>query len=234
MQQYNPNNFPSMFKEVSTMNLAFGNTFGNNTTARIQKQCANIPDEFKELQAAIAAKDFTEVRDAMCDILVFSLGAFHLMGRDFDELYGHNDVPLIEFKGGWTLFEKLEAHAQSFDELMSNLYLSLTPDGGPRQAEEDLYALITWAMQIADITGYPALADMHAVYVSNMSKFCANDEELDATVDKYRALKVALYAEGEYPTMCVKSSEDQKDINGDNYPKGKFLKGVKYQPPVFA
>lgn len=224
----------SMFQEVSDMNIAFGNNFGGNTTARIQKQCANIPDEFKELQLAIAAKDITEVRDAMCDILVFGLGAFHLMGRDFDELYGHNDVPLIEFKGGWTLFEKLEAHAQSFDELMSNLYLSLTPDGGPRQAEEDLYALITWAMQIADITGYPALNDMHAVYVSNLSKFCKNQEELQDTVAKYMNLEVQVYPEGEFPTVCVKSEFDQKDINGDNYPKGKFLKGMKYQPPAFS
>lgn len=229
----NPNKYQSMFGEVSCMNLAFGNTFGNNTNARIQKQCANIPDEFKELQAAIASKDFTEVRDAMCDILVFSLGAFHLMGRDFDELYGHNDVSHILYHGRST-FEALEAHAHRFDDLMGKLYLSLTPDGGPRQVEEDLADIVMWAMQIADITGYPALADMHAVYVSNMSKFCANQQELDATFDKYLALGVEVYAEGDFPTMCLKSSKDQKDINGDNYPQGKFLKGVKYQPPVFA
>lgn len=223
----------SMFQEVSAMNLAFGNTFGNNTTQRVQKQCANIPDEFKELQVAIAAKNITEVRDAMCDILVFSMGAFHLLGRDFDELYSHEGVPVINYPHG-SVWEKLSSHSKRFESLMNSLKDSLLPDGVPRQAEYDLADIIMWAMQIADITGHPALADMHAVYVSNMSKFCANEKELDATVDKYGKLGVEVYSEGEYPTKCVKSFGDQKDNQGQNYPSGKFLKGVKYQPPVFA
>lgn len=223
----------SMFAEVSKMNLAFGNSFGNNTIARIAKQCANIPDEFKELQVAIQNKNITEVRDAMCDILVFSMGAFHLLGRNFDESYAHLGVSLIDYGNGDT-FEKLESHSTRFPLLMADLEHSLDSTTGTGCMEDALYDIIDWAMQIADITGYPALADMHAVYVSNMSKFCTNDDELDKTMTKYAAIDVLVYEEGEYPTKCVKSACDQKDINGDNYPKGKFLKGVKYQPPVFA
>lgn len=236
MQQFSPENFHSIFDEVSTMNLAFGNSFGNNTPQRVQKQCANINDEFKELQVAIANGNLIEIRDAMCDILVFSLGAFHLMGRDFDERYGYQGVPVVNYPAE-EMCDKLQLHTLRFPYLLKNLEhhleTTLVLDSDTTPIEKALWEIITWAMQIADLTGYPAMKDMHAVYVSNMSKFCANDADLTFTVEKYGKLQVEVYAEGEYPTKCVKSFKDQKDINGENYPKGKFLKGVKYQAPVF-
>jgi len=90
-----------MFQEVSDMNAAFGNPKGDPTkfihnegavlTAteqqawdRLEKQCKNIVAEYRELMDAIAARDVTAVRDALCDINVFSLGAHHLMGHDAD------------------------------------------------------------------------------------------------------------------------------------------------------
>jgi hypothetical protein len=76
-----------MFKQVSTMNDAFGNSKGNPQEinfSRLEKQCSNILDEYNELQVALAAKDPILVRDALCDIMVFSLGAFHFMGADAD------------------------------------------------------------------------------------------------------------------------------------------------------
>lgn len=78
----------AMFKQVSTMNEAFGNPKGNPQEVdftRLQKQCSNILDEYNELQEALASQDPILIRDALCDIMVFSLGAFHFMGADADE-----------------------------------------------------------------------------------------------------------------------------------------------------
>ena len=77
-----------MFKDVSIMNTAFGNEKGDKNRinwARLRSQATNIPDEYEELLEAILHHDITEVRDALCDIMVFTLGAYHFIGYDADK-----------------------------------------------------------------------------------------------------------------------------------------------------
>lgn len=152
-----------MFQQVSEMNTAFGNPKGNPTSIdweRLTKQCRNILDEYSELMVALEMRNLDEVRDALCDINVFSLGAHHFIGANADD-------------------------------------------------------------------------DMTAVVEGVLTRFCQNQADLDATLDKYTSLGVLVYTEGEFPTVCLKSAHDQKDINGENYPKGKFLKSVSYATTVF-
>lgn len=87
-----------MFSNVCKMNQAFGNPAGNPlyfllspgtpegeaAWAKLKRQCGNIAKEYEELQTALAARDLDKVRDALCDINVFSLGAHHFMGIDAD------------------------------------------------------------------------------------------------------------------------------------------------------
>lgn len=99
------------FQLVSEMNTAFGNPKGdpnNIDWSRVRKQCLNIPDETGELFIALGADpvkvkaavkllkeagadvgplaviEVDEVRDALCDIPVFALGAQHFMGVNGD------------------------------------------------------------------------------------------------------------------------------------------------------
>lgn len=77
-----------MFKSVSTMNHMFGNPKGdpdNINYTKLTNQASNIFDEYQELQEAINAKDVTAIRDALCDIMVFALGAYHFIGYDADK-----------------------------------------------------------------------------------------------------------------------------------------------------
>lgn len=95
-------------ERVVEMNEAFGNPAGNYPPYDIEhivRQCRNIFDEYLELLEAlgysasiigqlrdahnsisrewcprISPPDFVEVRDALCDIQVFSIGAQHLLG----------------------------------------------------------------------------------------------------------------------------------------------------------
>jgi predicted HAD superfamily Cof-like phosphohydrolase len=76
-----------MFKQVAYMNEVFGNHKGNPLDPnwdKLSNQSSNILDEYEELLEALKAKDMIGVRDALCDILVFTLGAYHMTGFDAD------------------------------------------------------------------------------------------------------------------------------------------------------
>lgn len=90
----------SMFKLVSDMNEAFGNAKGDPLKINgkaLMSQCKNIGSEFKELMLEFGIKveityeqaptgtvagEVTGIRDGLCDIMVFALGAYHRMGYD--------------------------------------------------------------------------------------------------------------------------------------------------------
>lgn len=77
----------SNFTDVSRLNTLWGNLKGdpnNIDWVKLDSQAKNIKDEYDELMEAIAAKDVTEVRDALCDILVFTYGAGHMAGVPLD------------------------------------------------------------------------------------------------------------------------------------------------------
>lgn len=98
----------SIFERIKEMNEAFGNPEGDPKNINwdvIKSQCNSILDEFIELQRGLGLEETTlrflmgargsldqavypltpnlkDVRDALCDINVFSGGAHHLMGID--------------------------------------------------------------------------------------------------------------------------------------------------------
>lgn len=77
----------SMFEAVKNMNECFGNPAGNPDKVdfvRLGGQAKFIKDELKELMDAIGAEDSIGVRDAVCDLLVFTMGVAHLMGADLE------------------------------------------------------------------------------------------------------------------------------------------------------
>ena len=77
--------------------------------------------------------------------------------------------------------------------------------------------------------GFDADRDMHSVLNGVMTRFIKNAEDKQATINMHAAKGVkSVYFEGDYPTMIMKSAEDQPDA-----PKGKFLKSASYCEPVF-
>jgi Phosphoribosyl-ATP pyrophosphohydrolase len=73
---------------VQEMSLAFGNPQGdplNPNWEKVEAQRKGIREENEdELGAAIAKRDIEAARDALCDVMVFALGAYHAMGYDAD------------------------------------------------------------------------------------------------------------------------------------------------------
>lgn len=81
--------------------------------------------------------------------------------------------------------------------------------------------------------GYDADADMEVINKSNMSKFCQTQDEVDRTQAYYRGLQVEVEVrtkEVDGKTFfAIVSAKDQTGNNGQYYPKGKQLKGIKYR-----
>lgn len=79
------------------------------------------------------------------------------------------------------------------------------------------------------LMGIDADRDMQSVINAVMSRFIKDPEDLKATVAKHAAKGVTfVYFEGDYPTMIMKSGDDQPDA-----PRGKFLKSASCVDPVF-
>ena len=94
----NPEGDPRAFEPIFNVGFGTATAIEYDTAAwkRLEKQCVNIGSEFIELMQGFGieanltlkrvetgkAFDVNTVRDALCDINVFSLGAHHFMGYD--------------------------------------------------------------------------------------------------------------------------------------------------------
>lgn len=228
---------PVIFQQVEEMNEAFGNPKGTPfellrdapeasvaALVRLRSQCANIGHEFNELETAVKHNNMLEIRDALCDILVFTYGAFHFIGALPASLQVVRDA--------------VDLVPENKDVLAGSSVVSfLSPAleiGEDQTIIAALNCIVAYVMRAYRDIGHDVEADMQAVYDSNMSKFCANEDDLNKTGDKYTDLGVEFHVEGEFPHKCLKSSKEQTDLTGERYPKGKFLKGIRFRKPVFA
>jgi NTP pyrophosphatase (non-canonical NTP hydrolase) len=130
-------------------------------------------------------------------------------------------------------WDRLESQAKNIlDE-----YNELMDDGiGPKdinQVRDAISDILVFTLGLAHMAGIPVEEDMAGVDRSNRTKFCANPEQLIATIDKYDALGVEVYADGEYPMKRVKSAKYQVGLDGKDYQKDKMLKSVTFEEPVF-
>lgn len=127
--------------------------------------------------------------------------------------------------------------ASEFIELMGGLgfeaTVDLKPNGSPVSIENVRDALCdihVFAYGAHHFLGLDADADMDVVIDAVFTRFCKNKGQLAATMKHFDELGIKYYVEGIFPTICLKSAEDQMM---PEYPKGKFLKAVGYSTPVF-
>lgn len=130
-------------------------------------------------------------------------------------------------------WDRLEAQAKNIlDE-----YNELMKDGiGPKNINEVRDAIcdiLVFTLGLAHMAGIPVEEDMAEVDRSNMSKFCADEDDLTETLMKYRDLGVYVYTEGEYPMLRVKSAKEQTGLDGKLYQAHKMLKSVSFSEPKF-
>jgi len=216
-----------MCANIVQMNEVMGNPSGCavGNLPRLVSQLRNVEDELTELDFADASDQPALGRlDALCDIVVFTVGGYHLMGWDAAEDLQNLDMPMpvgnpIEMLE--KINEQMQAHLEELAE---------TPEA-VTSVRACMRSLVAWAFALAEQENYNMYGAMGEVFRSNMSKLCENQEIMDATKAKFEKLKVPHYEEGEFPLKCVKASADCRDDYGNSYRKGKFLKSTSYSPP---
>jgi predicted HAD superfamily Cof-like phosphohydrolase len=156
-----------------------------------------------------------------------------MMETNFNKVEHYNNL-IGNHKGDIKKLDKAAISAQlnlikeEFDELCESVALEYT--GGIRDAIADVLVTV---YGLAHRMGIDADKDFNAVHKSNMSKFCINAEEVIETVEKCSSIGLTVYTEGQFPEVSIKSYEDQEDVNGKFYPKGKQLKSVNWKEPTF-
>jgi hypothetical protein len=158
-----------------------------------------------------------------------------------NESFGNQKGNPLKINGN-KLVAQCKNIASEFQELMKPLGFDVafqfTPREDPNKPSIDdirdaLCDIMVFALGAHHIMGYDANRDMTSVIDGVMTRFCKDNDEECATIEKYDELGISLYAEGEYPTRCLKSTHDQLGKDGDTYPKGKFVKSVGYHKPAF-
>lgn len=86
-------------------------------------------------------------------------------------------------------------------------------------------------IRMADLLGFNFEGGWDEIHASNLSKVCKTQQDLKKTQVYYNKLGVKTYAEETGGGWVVKVAEDFTDTEGNNYPKGKFLKSVSYKKP---
>lgn len=131
-------------------------------------------------------------------------------------------------------WDRLESQAKNIlDE-----YKELMEDGiGPKdmqQLRDAICDILVFTLGLGHMAGIDVEVDMKAVDLSNRSKFCKDQQVLDATVAKYHKLGVETYVDGEFPMKRVKSAKEQTGNDGKLYQANKMLKGILFREPLFS
>lgn len=215
--------------------------------ARIRHQCGLIVEEAEETLQGLSAGDVELVRDGLADVLVTVTGLLHRAYPtekhtwEFDKALFPGPV----YYPTETLslaINSLSNYGASFKKI-SQGEMAIDMD----ELRQACFHLVTFVQLFATITGIPLFEDHAAVSRSNMSKFDTDRETAELTVAKYAALGIdveireTVYGETNY--FVVVSAKDQEvemfatdgTSNGiRQFPKGKFLKSVNYQEPVYC
>lgn len=215
-----------IFQRVCAMNEAFGNPKGDPESInwqRLQTQAKGALTEVRELESALADRDIEAVRDALCDVMVFAHGGHHAMG------VVDIDYPLVAPRSEQVSAFALGQCVKDLRDDAAYLVQMCAHKSNPQGVHAMFSQLILACLRLQSLIGVDSDADMNAVIDGVLTRFCQDEESLRATCAKYANLGIEFVIEGSFPTVCLKSAFDQ----GDEYPKGKFLKSVGYSQAVF-
>lgn len=133
-------------------------------------------------------------------------------------------------------WERLSSQAKNildeYNELKDNGLL----ERNMTELRDAICDIMVFTLGLAHLAGVPVESDMEAVLVSNLSKFCKDEQSVIDTVYKYSLLGVETYIvrDNGFPFVCVKSLSQQTGLDGKLYQKDKMLKSVSFVEPVFV
>lgn len=161
-----------------------------------------LREEIRELREAIIDNNRVEILDALCDIKYVNDGTANMMGyKQYDEAYmDYRDINVNDSLE--SLMSAFEYDGGDFDEYIDDVNHSCI--------------VLTKIFNIPLENFKEAL---NRVHLSNMSKFCYNQFEIDATIEYYKNKGIEVSPVLREKKTVIYRAED-----------GKVLKNVNYVP----
>ena len=158
-----------------------------------------LREEIRELREAIIDNNRVEILDALCDIKYVNDGTANMMGEEtelVEDVFWHNSI---------------------FTKPLNNLIDSLSSTEC-----NDVHIINALVGIIASTVGFTLenfKEGLKRVHLSNMSKFCYNQAEIDATIEYYKNKGIEVSPVLREKKTVIYRAED-----------GKVLKNVNYVP----
>lgn len=232
------------FQKNTEVNLAFGNPQGNSQAPNwptLARQFRITLSEFNELAGAVESEDFIKFLDGQGDVTTTNDGIAHIAGFDLDHAYS---LLTDEEKADLDQFPNYfgDKHSPNWEILRAHVeFMRPVLEGVEKYISESDFVALSSTVPVIDeanrvlakLAGIDHSLNLDAIYTSNMSKLCATQEDVDATIAKYAAMDVTVDVFGEFPKKFVKSNREQM-LGGEMIPAGKFLKGIHFKEPDFS
>lgn len=218
LQETKMQNLKTELDRVITFNKLMKREVGNRDHLFLQSQLL-VKEGIKELSEAAYQQDRIKLRDALADTVVVAIGGAYICSGSSDDL----SEPFQAIGESGIIYQAVTAcvlYVES-DQLSSEEL------GGM------FHAVINCVECFAISEGIDLANDLKAVNDSNFSKFCKTANEALATIHKYKTefgvdSEYRATGDDNYP-FAVYVAETKGD-----FPKGKLLKSVDYQGPIFS
>lgn len=236
------------FEKVIEFHLAFGLDYNKefNKTILDDKKLVDlrislINEEINELFEAFDNKDFTEVRDAIGDIIYVINGMAVSFGFNIDKEYSNfykNNNNISIFKKVLSMYNDISPYDinQVFKDITPlkeiKLFFDTLKNTILNKNYDDIIHFTILLLNHIYYTGYKFSInvdyDFNLIHESNMSKLCKTEEEAKKTVESYQ-IKYDL-EKSPYDSPTYRLSNNKKYYIVYNLSTGKILKSINYSP----
>lgn len=236
------------FKKVIDFHKAFGLLINNkfdinilNDKKLVKLRLDLIKEEINELKDAIKDKNFTEIRDAIGDIIYVINGMGVSFGIDIDECYKdhflkENNMSIFKHIKKVYKNTKVLTKEEVYKNISSVRILQKFVNVIEKNINiRDLHSIIKYTIHLLNqvyLLGYKynidVDSDYNLIHKSNMSKLCKTEDEAIETVLNYK--KNYIINKSPYDTPDYRLSDDKHYYVVYNKSSGKILKSINYKP----
>lgn len=226
------------YDQVGEFHLVFGhpinaipqtNIFDENPKI-VEFRLSQIKEELDEFNDAVKKRDYIECIDAICDLMYFVYGTFHVFGVNFDNLEKPKYKIIDSPENNVTVFTVDRVTLNIQHSMLIQAYSLLELSCEEKNFEETCKCLVKIELlchTMGTLYGVNIDKCFSEVHRSNMTKVCVTEEEAQLTVESYK--NDTRYSEPNYR----KSETTKYWVVYDNA-TSKILKSVNFELPKIA
>lgn len=181
----------------------------------VEFRLSQIEEELEELKQAIDKKDYIECIDAICDLMYFVYGTFHVFGVDFDAYQPKPKIRIFDCPiNNVNMFRNEISAIHSQVTMLTQILSLVTVCCEEKNFSETIKYLVkleSVCHTFGTILGVDINDCFSEVHRSNMTKLCTSEEQAQRTVQQY----IKQREERDIALANATSDEERQKINID-------------------